>query len=254
MPPKQVDAHRAKPGAGKRATRERVRKPIRAAAPDAADPAAILRDLERSASKQFRADMATRYGIVTRFVVHGVPVSRLKQMAKKLGRDHALAGALWRTGVHDARMLATMIGDPAQVTPAQMDRWARDFDNWGIVDSACFNLFERSPHAFAQIAKWAKARDEFVKRAAFALLACAALHGQGSDADHLRGLSLIEAAASDPRNFVKKGVSWALRAIGGKKSPRLRAAARALAKKLAGSEDATARWIGKEAVRAFAKG
>ncbi len=212
-----------------------------------------LAALKRSASPQFRADMSARYGIVTKAVVYGSPVAKLRALAKQIGRDHALADALWRTGVHDARMLATMVDDPALVTPAQMDLWAKDFDNWGIVDTACFHFFDRSPYAFKQIEKWAKAKDEFVKRAAFALLASCALHGQGTDADHLRGLELIEREASDPRNFVKKGVNWALRAIGGKKSAKLRTAARALAKRLAASDDPTARWNGKDALRAFAK-
>jgi 3-methyladenine DNA glycosylase AlkD len=220
----------------------------------APDAGPILRELKGSASAQYRADMAARYGIVTRAVVYGVPVAKLRAMAKRLGSDHAMAGALWRTGVHDARMLATMVDDPERVTAAQMDRWARDFDNWALVDTACFSLFDRTPHAFGRIDRWAGARDEFVKRAAFALLACAALHGRGSDADHLRGLGLIERAAGDPRNFVKKGVSWALRSIGGKRSPALRAAARDLSRKLAASEDPTERWIGKDALRALARG
>jgi 3-methyladenine DNA glycosylase AlkD len=149
-------------------------------------------------------------------------------------------------------MLATMVADPAQVTSKQMDRWVKDFDNWAIVDTACFALFDRVPHAFKQIRKWAGIEDEFVKRAAFALLASCVLHGFGSEADHLRGLKLIEREAADPRNFVKKGVNWALRAIGGAQSPKLRAAARKLAQQLAKSDDATERWNGKVALRAFA--
>ncbi len=214
---------------------------------------AVLAELKRNASKQYRADMSARYGIVTKAEVYGTTVATMRAMAKRLGRDHALADKLWRTGVHDARMLATMVGDPAQVTVAEMERWARDFDNWGIVDTACFHYWDRTPHAFKQIEKWSKAKDEFVKRTAFALLASCALHGQGTDADFLHGLELIEREASDPRNFVKKGVNWALRSIGGKKSPKLRAAARALAKQLSESEDATERWNGKDALRAFTK-
>ena len=197
--------------------------------------------------------MAARYGIVTKAQVYGTPVAQLKRFAKAIGRDHDFADALWRTGVHDARMLAAMVDDPARVTPAQMDRWARDFDNWGIVDTVCFALFDRAPHAFRQIEKWAGARNEFVKRAAFALLASCALHGHGADADHLHGLKLIEREAADPRNFVKKGVSWALRAIGGKRSPALRRAARDLAQRLAASGDSAERWIGKDAMKAFSK-
>ncbi|MGH6951835.1 MAG: DNA alkylation repair protein [Vitreimonas sp.] len=214
---------------------------------------AILAELKRNASKQYRADMSARYGIVTKAEVYGTTVATMRAMAKRIGRDHALAEKLWRTGVHDARMLATMVGDPAHVTPAEMDRWAKDFDNWGIVDTACFHYWDRTPHAFKQIEKWSKAKDEYVKRTAFALLASCALHGQGTDADFLRGLALIEREATDPRNFVKKGVNWALRAIGGKKSPKLRAAARALAKRLSESADPTERWNGKDALRAFGK-
>lgn len=223
-------------------------------APEVRDVGRVLRELERNASKHYRADMAARYGIVTQAVVYGTPMAKLKPIAKRLGRDGALADALWRSGVHDARMLATLIDDPERVTVAQMRRWAKDFDNWALVDTACFSLFDRTPHAFVQIDAWAKAKPELVKRAAFALLASVALHGRGTDAQHLHGLQLIERAASDPRNFVKKGVSWALRAIGARKSNSLRAAARALAKRLAASDDATERWVGKDALRAFAKG
>ncbi len=218
-----------------------------------ADVAAVLRALEQDASAQYRADMGPRYGIVTKAPVYGTPVAKLKPIARRLGVDHGLADALWRSGSHDARMLATMIDDPALVTPAQMNRWAKDFDNWAIVDTACFNLFDRSPHAFGQIGKWANAKDEFVKRAAFALLASCALHGHGSDADHRKGLALIEGAAGDDRNFVKKGVNWALRAIGAKGSPELRAGARDLAGQLAASESAVERWIGRDALRVFQK-
>lgn len=214
----------------------------------------VLRELKASGSPQYKADMAARYGIVTKAPVYGVRVVTLRAMAQRIGQDHKLADALWRSGLHDARMLACFLDEPDAVTPAQMDRWAKAFDNWGLVDTACFALFDRTPHAFAQIDKWAKSKDEFVKRAAFALLACVALHGHGADADYLKRIVLMKRAATDERNFVKKGVSWALRAIGGKKSPKLRAAARELAAELAASQDSTARWIGKDALRDFAKG
>jgi 3-methyladenine DNA glycosylase AlkD len=217
------------------------------------DVAALLGALKRAASPAYKADMVKRYGIVTKAPVYGTPMAKLNAIANQVGVDQALAEALWKTGVHDARMLATLIGDPAKATPALMDRWAKDFDNWGLVDTACFKLFDKSPHAFKQIQAWARAKDEFVKRAGFALLASCALHGHGSEADHLRGLDLIEAHARDPRNFVKKGVNWALRAIGGKKSAKLRSAARELAEQLSVSDDPTERWIGRDAMRAFAK-
>jgi 3-methyladenine DNA glycosylase AlkD len=214
----------------------------------------VLAELKRAGSPAFKADMAKRYGIVTKAEVYGTTVATLRAMATRIGYNRTLAEPLWATGIHDARMLATMVDDPADVTPAQMERWVKDMDNWGIVDTACFHYWDRTPHAFAKIEKWSKAKDEFVKRAAFALLASCAVHKQGMDAQFQRGLELIEREASDPRNFVKKATNWALRAIGGKASPKLRAAARSLAKQLAQSDDPTERWNGKDALRAFAKG
>ena len=212
----------------------------------------VLAQLRSHASAKTLAEMGPRYGLVVDQAM-GVPMARMQAHAGPLGRDHAQAAALWETGWYEARMVACMIDDPAHVTTAQMDAWRADFDHWGIVDTVCFKLFDQVPFAHAKAAEWAALNDEFGRRAGFALLACCALHGNGSDADFLRGLALIEAGATDPRNFVKKGVNWALRAIGGKKSPPLRAAARYLAAKLAAASDKTARWNGKDALRAFAK-
>ena len=214
--------------------------------------AAVLRSLERHASAKVRDEMGPRYGVVVDRAL-GVPMNRMLAIAKALAPDHALAAALWDTGLYEARMVACLIDDPAQVTPQQMDAWRVDFDNWGIVDTVCFKLFDRVPHAHAKVADWASLNDEFGRRAAFALLACCALHGNGEDADFRRGLALIEGAATDERNFVRKGVNWALRAIGEKAGPTLRTEARALAERLAASKDKTARWNGKDALRAFAK-
>jgi len=226
----------------------------KAAAKVAPDLKSVLAELKRAGSPAFKADMAKRYGIVTEAEVYGTTVATLRAMAKRIGYNRALAEQLWRSGIHDARMLATMVDDPADVTPAQMERWVKGMDNWGIVDTACFHYWDRTPHAFAKIEKWSKAKDEFVKRAAFGLLASCAVHKQGTDEQFQRGLELIEREASDARNFAKKAANWALRAIGGKASPKLRSAARLLAKRLADSENATERWNGKDALRAFAKG
>jgi 3-methyladenine DNA glycosylase AlkD len=213
---------------------------------------AVLRALEAHASAKVRDEMGPRYGLFVEGAL-GVPMAKMQLVAKPLRPDHELAAALWETGLYEARMVACMIDDPAKVTPGQMDRWRADFDNWGIVDTVCFKLFDQVPHAAAKIGEWTALNDEFGRRAGFALLACTALHGKGVDADFVRGLALIEACATDERNFVRKGVNWALRAIGGKKSPALRAAARETARRLAASPDKTARWIGKDALRAFAK-
>lgn len=215
-------------------------------APDVKD---VLRALEKQASPQFRKDMAERYGVIVK-KAWGVPMAKILAVAKTCGTDHALAGALWKSGWYEARLLASMVEDPALVTPAQMDAWCKDFDNWGVVDTVCFKLWDQTPHAWAKIEKWSKSKDEWVKRAGVVLYACVCLHDKESpDAKFLKLLPLIEKAASDERNFVKKGVSWALRSLGGKKSPKLRAAAREVAARLAASDVAAERWVGKDVLR-----
>ncbi|HXT52805.1 MAG TPA: DNA alkylation repair protein [Thermoanaerobaculia bacterium] len=207
----------------------------------------VLARLERQGSSRNRDGMA-RYGIVAE-KVFGVSVGTLRTLGKQLGRDHELALALWDTGWYEARMLTAFVDEPERVTPAQMDRWCRDFDNWAICDALCFHLFDKTPHAFAKVAQWAKRKDEFEKRAAFALLASVAAHDKGApDEAFLRCLPLVERAATEERNFVKKGVSWALRGIG-HRNPALHAAALELAQRLAASPDATARWVGKDTLR-----
>jgi 3-methyladenine DNA glycosylase AlkD len=207
----------------------------------------LLVTLERRGSKRNRDGMA-RYAIVAE-KVFGVSVETLRKLAKGIGRDHQLALALWDTGWYEARMLATLVDDPQQVTAAQMDRWCRDFDNWAICDTACFHLFDKTPHAWKKVAAWSKLKDEFQKRASFALLWSLAAHDKQSPDEHFqKGLALIEQAADDPRNFVKKAVNMALRAIG-KRNAALNAAAVQTAQRLAASADATARWNGKDALR-----
>lgn len=213
---------------------------------------AVLAELRAAASARIRDEMGPRYGVHVAKAM-GVPMAAMQRIAKPLAPDHHLAAALWEAEWYEARMVACLIDDPQAVTFEQMDRWRADFDNWGIVDTACFKLFDAVPNADAMIEPWSRLNDEFGRRAAFALLACMALHGYGAPKTFTDGLRLIEAAATDERNFVRKGVNWALRAIGGKKDPALRAAARELAARLAASSDKTARWNGKDALRAFAK-
>ena len=146
-------------------------------------------------------------------------------------------------------MMAAFLGEPGRVTPAQMDRWCADFDNWGIVDTVCFKLFDRTPHAWAKVDQWSRREEEFVKRAGFALLACLALHDKTAGDDRfIRTLPLIEHASTDDRNFVIKGVSWAFRLIG-RRNAALNAATVALARKLAESQSKSAKWLGKRALR-----
>ena len=207
----------------------------------------ILAWLERRGTRKNVAGMA-RYAIVAK-KVYGVSVADLRELARKVGRSHATALALWKTGWYEARMLTAFVDEPDKVTPAQMDRWARDFDNWAICDAMCFHLFDKSPHGWKMVKAWSKRKEEFVKRAAFALLAGMALHLKESpDQPFIAALPLIERGASDPRNFVKKGVSWALRSIGNR-SPAARRKAIAVSKRLAKSDAPAARWVGRDALR-----
>src|SRR5689334_15147233 len=184
---------------------------------------AVLAQLKKKGSKTGVAGMA-RYGIVVKNgKVFGCSVGAIRDIAKPHRKDHALANALWKTGWYEARMMTAFVADPAKVTPAEMERWTKEFDNWAICDTLCFHLYDKTPHAWPKINAWAKRKEEFVRRASFALLASVALHDKkASDAPFVKSLSLIETYATDERNFVKKAVSWALRGIGKRKSPALR--------------------------------
>ena len=209
----------------------------------------VLEYLRKRGSKR-NVDGMARYGITTRNgKVFGVSVETLRALGRKCGRDHALALALWKSGWYEARMLCAFVDEPAKVTPAQMDRWAKDFDNWAICDGITFHLFDKTPHAWSRSKAWATRKEEFVKRASFAMLAALALHDRKSpDAPFSQALTRIQRAAKDERNFVKKGVSWALRSIGNR-SPALNRAAIQLATRLSRSENAAERWVGKDTLR-----
>jgi 3-methyladenine DNA glycosylase AlkD len=200
---------------------------------------------------QRNAEGLARYGIVAKRAF-GVPMGALLSLSKKLGKDQALALALWESGWYEARLLAALVGDPQLVTRRQMDAWAASFENWGDCDTVCFKLFDRSPFSWECAPKWTASPKEFVKRGGFALMACLALHDKSaSDKDFLAFLPLIEKGACDERNFVKKGVSWALRAIG-QRNLALNDASLAVAKRLAASRETACKWVGKEALRELA--
>jgi 3-methyladenine DNA glycosylase AlkD len=206
---------------------------------------AALAALEALSTKRDRENLA-RFGI-TASAALGVSMANIQKLAKKLGHDHELACALWNTGCYEARLLTAFVAEPARVTSAQMERWCKEFDNWAVCDTLCFFLFDRVPHAWDKIRKWSGQSPEFVKRTAFALMASIAGHDkEAGDAVFLEGLSLIERAAKDERNFVKKAVSWALRRIG-RRNQALNRAAVALSARLSASSDATERWLGRSA-------
>ena len=218
----------------------------KAPAPSATEVVAWLR---KKGTKATRDGMA-RYALPSE-KAFGVPVGVMRAEAKRIGRNQELAEALWEQEWYEARMMAVFVGEGEKLSSTLMDRWCKDFDNWGITDTACFSLFDQSPLAWKKAAQWAGKKDEFVKRAGFALLASLGAHDRESpDARFIATLPLFEKAATDERNFVKKGVSWALRSIG-RRRPAVEAAAAKLARKLVASKDPTAVWIGKDALRQF---
>jgi len=189
-----------------------------------------------------------RYGINVE-KAFGVPAPVLRKMAQEIRFDHALAERLWATGIHDAKHLAGLSDDPKEVTEAQMERWARDFDSWDVVDGCCNNLFRKTPFAHCKAVEWTSRKEEFIKRAGFVLMACLAVHDKAArDAVFLRYLRLLKRGATDERNFVKKVVNWALRQIG-KRNLALREAAIKTGKEIQRLDSKAARWIAADALR-----
>lgn len=207
----------------------------------------ILIELAAMGTEENRKGMA-RFGIEVDNAF-GISMAALRPLARRHRRNHKLALQLWRSGKHEARILASLIDDPKEVTRDQMDRWAADFDSWDVCDQACMKLFSATPFVSQKAEEWAADEREFVRRAAFAMIAGFAVHAKEvPDADFLPFLDLIEQTAKDGRNFVKKAVNWALRQIG-KRSPMLHPHALALARKLADSDDRVERWVGRDAVK-----
>ncbi len=210
--------------------------------------AEILQRLASRPDPHAVAGMA-RYGIVAKKVYGGWSTPALKQFAREIGRNHALAQELWASEVFEARALATLIDEPEKVTARQMNNWARDFDNWAICDGACINVFRYTRFAHQKCVEWSAQPEEFVKRAAFALMAGLAVADKtASDDAFMRFLPLIKRAAVDERNMVKKGVNWALRQIGKRSAP-LNRAALAVAHEIHRLDSRAARWIASDARR-----
>jgi 3-methyladenine DNA glycosylase AlkD len=208
----------------------------------------VLAELRALGSETNRLGMA-RYGIAVENA-YGVPVRELRQMARRLGRSHTLALDLWATNVHEARILASIVDVAKEVTEAQMDAWAADFDSWDLCDQCCSNLFRKTPVAVQKAREWAARDETFVKRAAFALMAYMGGHEKKTPDDAIAEfLTLIERESHDDRNFVKKAVNWALREIGKRRDGRWHPEALALAERLSTSTSRPARWIGADAAK-----
>ena len=209
--------------------------------------AAVLQELKKLANPRVRAKMA--YFGVKVPKAYGISVPVLHRLARQIGRKHKLAEQLWASGIHEARILATLIGEPGKVTSAQMERWVRDFDSWDVVDAACCYLFAYAGPAWGKVNAWSRRSEEFQKRAAFSLAAYLSYKDKKApDARFERFLRVIEREAWDERNFVRKAVNWALRNIG-KRNVRLNRAAVRAAERIRQQESRPARWITADALR-----
>ncbi len=179
----------------------------------------------------------------------GIPIPILRGLAKEIGRSHSLAQQLWGSGIHEARILASMIDEPGEVTEEQMEAWVKDFDSWDLCDQCCMNLLEKTGYAYRKCVEWSSRRDEFVKRAGFALMARLAVSDKKTeDREFIKFLPIIKRESVDERNYVKKAVSWALRQIG-KRNRSLNIAAIKTAGEIQRLDSRSARWIAAEALR-----
>ncbi len=205
-------------------------------------------DILKAKARPDQLEGMARYGISVERRL-GVSIPELRKLARELGQDHRLALELWRTGIADARILASMVDDPAKLTEAQMEEWVKDFDSWDVCDQVCDNLFEKAPFVWKKIADWSAREEEFVKRASFALIACLAWHDKkAADARFIELFPLIVRGATDGRNYVKKAVNWALRNIG-KRNPRLNRESITVAREIQRLDSKAARWIASDAIR-----
>jgi len=207
----------------------------------------VLGKLRARARPDQVAGMA-RYGMAAENRL-GVSVPDMRKIAKEAGKDHRLALDLWKTGIPEARIVAAMVDEPAKLTDGQMEEWVKDLNSWDVCDQVCMNLFEKTPLAWGKIREWSEREEEFVRRAAFALLACLAWHDKEAEDDRfIQLLPAIQRAATDERNMVKKAVNWALRNIG-KRTPNLNQAAITAARQIQQMDGRAARWIAADAIR-----
>jgi 3-methyladenine DNA glycosylase AlkD len=202
----------------------------------------------RAKARPDQIEGMARYGMTAEGRL-GVAVPEMRKLAKELGKNHDLALELWQTGIPDARIVAALVGEPEKLTDEQMEDWVKDINSWDVCDQVCMNLFDRSALAWKKIVDWSSREQEFVKRTAFSLIASLAVHDkEADDQKFIDLLPLIKREASDERNFVKKGINWALRSIG-KRNLHLNKAAIAAAAEIRQIDSKSARWIASDALR-----
>jgi len=211
------------------------------------DSKTLIKKLQSLSNQENIVGMA-RFGI-SPDKAFGIRKPELRKIAKEIPKNHKLALELWKTGYLEARIIASLIDEPEKVTESQMDNWVKDFDSWDVCDQCCINLFDKTPFAYNKVFVWSSAKEEYVKRAAFALIAVLAVHDKkADDKKFIKFFPLIKKASTDNRNFVKKAVNWSLRQIG-KRNINLNKEAIMLAKEILKIENKTAKWISADAIK-----
>ena len=206
----------------------------------------IIKRLKANSNRKNVEGMA-RFGINPTNTL-GVSIPVLRKLGREAGTDHELAQKLWNSGIHEARIMATMIDDPAKVSIAQMERWVSEFDSWDVCDQCCSNLFDKTVYGHEKTIEWASRKEEFVKRAGFVLMATLAVHDKSAnDPKFERYFRIISRESDDERNFVKKAVNWALRQMG-KRNQRLNRGAIKTAREIQAKKSKAARWIAADAL------
>jgi len=207
----------------------------------------ILKKLKALSNRKAVGGMS-RFGINPENT-YGVSIPDLRKISQESGKDHTLAQKLWASGIHEARILASMIDEPAAVSEEQMERWVKDFDSWDVCDQCCMNLFEKTKFAYHKCVEWSSNKQEFVKRAGFVLIARLAVSDKKAiDEQFVNFFPIIKRESVDNRNFVKKGVNWALRQIG-KRNRKLNEMAIGIAKEIQEIDSKSSRWIASDALR-----
>ena len=208
----------------------------------------LIRRITRKKNKHNLEGMR-RFGINVTNAYGGVSVPELRKIGKTIGKNHDLAIKLWSSGIHEARILASLIDEPDKVTESQMDRWAMEFDSWDICDQCCGNLFDKTAFAYSKAVEWSLREDEYVRRAGYVLMAELAVHDKDAGNEiFIMFFKYIKEGSVDDRNFVKKAVNWALRQIG-KRNDLLRKKALEVAEDIKNKDPKSAKWVANDAIR-----
>lgn len=150
---------------------------------------------------------------------YGVSLSRLRQYAKDIGCNHKLALSLWKTNVHDARLLAAMIEDPKEVTENQIETWLRQADFWDITDKIATEVLSKTEFSFSKIKPWMRERNEYFRRTSWVLIDSYARRPEKIENSEFEDyLNQISKTINRETDWVKEAMLYALISIGKRNS------------------------------------